>query len=202
MFGIGGKAVKQWFAEDGQMFIEQLGVSPGHKILDFGCGVGSVTVPAASVVGPEGTVFALDVKQGQLDTIRRKISGSEEEARVRLIKTPGGPEFPGVDDRALDAVFVFDVLQHLQDWQGLFRECGRTLKESGRLHINASELSHKGRVDVQHMQELLNEAGFRETGSIRTRLMHYKHMTEDIVRSYANGPAILIMASSAQNLFV
>ncbi len=187
MFGIGGKSVKKWFAEDGQRFIKQLGVSPGHKILDFGCGIGSVTVPAARVVGSEGTVFALDVKQSQLDTIRSKISASEEDARVRLIKTSGGPEFPGVDDGTLDVVFVFDVLQHVQDWQGLFRECGRTLKESGRLHINASELSHKSQVDVQLMQALLNEAGFRETGSIRTRLMHYKHMTEDIVRSYANG---------------
>jgi ubiquinone/menaquinone biosynthesis C-methylase UbiE len=153
-------------------------------VLDFGCGIGSITIPAARAVGRRGRVIALDVKEGQLNHIRKKVTGTGLEHRIDFVKTSGAPEFPGVVEDSLDAVFVFDVLQHVEDWDGLFGQCGTALKANGRLHINASELSHPGKVDIQAMQQILEKRGFREAGRLQTRLMHYKHMTDDVVRSY------------------
>ena len=41
--------------------LKQAGVSPGMRVLDFGCEPGRYTIPAASLVGPEGIVYAVDV---------------------------------------------------------------------------------------------------------------------------------------------
>ena len=40
--------------------IRKLGLKEGQKILDYGCGIGSYTFPAAKLVGEKGRVYALD----------------------------------------------------------------------------------------------------------------------------------------------
>ena len=43
-----------------ELVIRDTGITTGHTVLDFGCGAGNYTIPAAKEVGPRGTVYAVD----------------------------------------------------------------------------------------------------------------------------------------------
>jgi len=47
-------------AFDPKKVLEHIGVAPGHTLLDVGSGAGGFSIPAASVVGEAGKVYAVD----------------------------------------------------------------------------------------------------------------------------------------------
>ena len=49
--------------------LSEVGIGEGQSILDFGCGSGTYTIPAAKLVGRNGRVYALDVSQGALEKL-------------------------------------------------------------------------------------------------------------------------------------
>ena len=46
--------------------IARSGIRKGMKVLEVGCGSGAYTTYVARAVGPEGTVYALDIQPGML----------------------------------------------------------------------------------------------------------------------------------------
>ena len=50
----------------GGRLIGSLGVSTGDRVIDFGCGTGALTVPAAERVGNSGEVVGTDISAGML----------------------------------------------------------------------------------------------------------------------------------------
>jgi ubiquinone/menaquinone biosynthesis C-methylase UbiE len=65
--------VKRWIEKDGEAFLKDIGIKKGQTILDFGCGVGNYTLPAAKLVGESGRVFALDKNEETLDELMKRI---------------------------------------------------------------------------------------------------------------------------------
>ena len=49
--------------------LDGLGLAPGMRVLDAGCGPGRLTLPAAERVGSEGEVIALDVQASMLERV-------------------------------------------------------------------------------------------------------------------------------------
>ena len=45
------------------------GISPGMRVLEVGCGGGEVTELLADIVGPSGSVVAIDHNQKALDMV-------------------------------------------------------------------------------------------------------------------------------------
>ena len=52
--------------EDCATMLKQLGVQPGMTVCDMGCGNGFYTVQLAELVGPTGTVLAVDIQPEML----------------------------------------------------------------------------------------------------------------------------------------
>ena len=52
--------------------LNKLDIQEGQKILDYGCGIGSYTLPAASLVGKKGRVYALDKEQLAVRRVQEK----------------------------------------------------------------------------------------------------------------------------------
>ena len=52
--------------------LRKLGLQPGEIMADIGCGIGYFTFPAASIVGPNVKVFALDVAPEMLAEVELK----------------------------------------------------------------------------------------------------------------------------------
>lgn len=56
----------------GRRTVERLALKPGSRVLDVGCGTGASALPAAEVVGPEGTVLGVDLAEQLLERARAK----------------------------------------------------------------------------------------------------------------------------------
>jgi len=52
--------------------LERVGINRGQIVLDFGCGSGMYTIPAAKIVGEQGRVYALAKDKKALDELMQK----------------------------------------------------------------------------------------------------------------------------------
>ncbi|MEZ4558989.1 MAG: methyltransferase domain-containing protein [Caldilineaceae bacterium] len=52
------------------------GIAPGMTVLDLGCGTGLFTAAMARMVGPTGTVHAVDVQQPMLDATAARLAAA------------------------------------------------------------------------------------------------------------------------------
>jgi SAM-dependent methyltransferase len=52
--------LQYWLLEEGERLLKKVGIRRGDLVLDFGCGRGCYSIPAAKIVGDRGTVFALE----------------------------------------------------------------------------------------------------------------------------------------------
>ncbi len=136
--------------------LTDLGLEPGAKILDAGCGTGA----NAAVLGQHGRVFGVDASPVPLAL---GVSGRAVKARLEQLPFGGG---------SFDLVAALDLLEHLDDDVAGAREMGRVLAPSGRLLVfvpafeqlwglqdDVSE--HRRRYTARTLRSLLTRAGLR-----------------------------------------
>ncbi len=113
-------------------------LKPGMKVLDCGCGPGSVTLGLAETVAP-GEVVGTDLKESQLE-FGRKAAEQRGIANVRF-EAANIYELPFTDE-SFDAVFISAVLGNLSDPLRGLKEAYRVLKSGGV--IGVKEFDHGG----------------------------------------------------------
>jgi len=134
---------KQWLDNNAYEFLEDVGVRSGSTVLDFGCGSGTYTIPAAKIVGESGLVYALDVSSTALDKMEKRADREGLKNIVR-IDALGGVDVR-LEDESIDHALLIDVLQEIDDREALFNEIYRILKPSGveivyPMHIAGEEV--------------------------------------------------------------
>jgi SAM-dependent methyltransferase len=96
------------------------------SVLDVGCGGGSVA-KAVKRERPDLEVFGCDLSESAL-----KIAGASPDGVDFRLATAERLPF---DDGTFDLVWIFDVLEHVEDPERVLREVARVLKPGGRFHI-------------------------------------------------------------------
>ena len=87
--------------------LERIGIRKGQTILDFGCGSGTYTIPAAKIVGQQGRVYALDQDKEALDELMKKVVSADLSSIERMeASDKSGIE---LNDESVDIVLLFDV---------------------------------------------------------------------------------------------
>lgn len=103
-------------------------VTPGMTVLEVGPGMGFFTLPLARMVGPEGTVVAVDVQEAMLRGLQRRAEGARLSERiVARVCRPASLEvadFAGMIDFAL----VFAVVHEVPEAAPFFGEVAEALK--------------------------------------------------------------------------
>lgn len=160
--------------------IKNLGLQPGHKVADFGSGVGHYTFPAAKIVGTTGHVYAVDVLKEQLERLRndaKSLGLKNIDILWGDVETVGGTK---LGSNTMDAVIVSNILFQVESNAGLVHECERVLKVGGRvLLVDWSEsfggLGPKANmvVDAQTAQELFENGGFELLKTFDAGAHHY-----------------------------
>lgn len=87
-------------------------LEPGMKVLDVGCGPGTITIGLAATVGESGSVLGIDVSEGlreEWDKHLRENGASNLEFRVDDIYESD------LEPNHFDVVYAHQVLQHLAD---------------------------------------------------------------------------------------
>jgi len=97
------------------------------KILDVGCGPGTITADLAALV-PEGSVTGVDAVESVLEQAK-SFAESRNLTNVK-IQSVDANALPFEDD-SFDIVFCHQVLQHVKDPVGILREMRRVAKPGG-----------------------------------------------------------------------
>ena len=111
--------------------IERLAIMPGSRVADLGAGGGYFTWYLAEAVGPQGTVYAVDVDETGLGIIKKEMNARAVRNVVPIHAEPGDAKVP----EAVDLVFSCDTYHHMTDRVGYFKSLARYLKEDGRIAI-------------------------------------------------------------------
>jgi len=109
--------------------VRKLDLQEGQKILDYGCGIGSYTFPAAKLVGEKGRVYALDKQPLAIKKIEKKA----QEETFYNIDTILSDRDTGLPDESVDVILLYGVLPEIEDKESLLKELYRILKPNGYL---------------------------------------------------------------------
>ena len=102
-------------------------LAPDARVLDVGCGPGTITVGLAARV-PDGHVVGLDAAPAVLDEARA-LPGATERGNLRF--EVGDVYELGFGDESFDVVHAHQVLQHLADPLGALAEMRRVCRAGG-----------------------------------------------------------------------
>ena len=168
---------RRWNPPD---FLTRLGLQAGQTVLDLGCGPGFWTLPLADIVGPNGTVWALDASQEMLDALAER----HPPPQVRMLRG----ELPAIDlpDASVDWVWAAFVFHEVEPPEQLAAEIRRVTHTSGRIAILDWRPDPKSDDDPPRSHRLwpgqisdhLRSAGFR-----------------DVVHTWRDGDAYLVEAT-------
>ncbi len=106
-------------------------VQGGQTFLDYGCGTGSFTIPAARIVGSRGKVYALDCSPRQLEMVEEK---SKKEGLTN-IETILSDSKTGLPDEHVDVIWMCDVFHEVAERRAVLEELHRVLRWEGVLAI-------------------------------------------------------------------
>jgi ubiquinone/menaquinone biosynthesis C-methylase UbiE len=112
--------------------LDEVGIEPGCRILDFGCGLGSYVVPAAEVVGQSGKVYALDIHPLAVRMVKEAVARKG----VNNVETVQSDCATGLEDGSIDVVLLYDTYHDLEDPGAVLSELHRVLKPGGRLSFS------------------------------------------------------------------
>jgi ubiquinone/menaquinone biosynthesis C-methylase UbiE len=155
-----------------RFIVDHLGLEPGMKVLDAGCGPGRVTLPLAEAVGPQGEVVALDVQDEMLARVRAKAEAAGL-TNVRYLQAELGEGKLPLGD--FDRIVLVSVLGEIPRQAAALQELHAALKPGGLLSITEVifDPHFQGR---QRVRRLAQAAGFREKAFLGKRLAYTMHL--------------------------
>ncbi|MEV3857334.1 methyltransferase domain-containing protein [Streptomyces sp. NPDC050095] len=120
------------FPDDGPAYeaaVAALGLRPGSRVLDAGCGTGRALPPLRAAVGPSGVVLGADLTEAMLAAAVRAGRGREGQLlRTDVSRLP-------LRTAALDAVFGAGLISHLPQPAENLRELARVVRPGGLLAL-------------------------------------------------------------------
>ncbi|PIE90020.1 MAG: hypothetical protein CR997_08560 [Acidobacteria bacterium] len=109
--------------------IHLAGIEKGFQVLDFGCGLGFNTIPAANAVGKEGRVFALDISELAIAIVKKKTAKNKLN-HVEFIQSDCDT---GLEDKSIDLVYLHNTLPLVKQKLQVLKEITRVIKTGGKL---------------------------------------------------------------------
>jgi ubiquinone/menaquinone biosynthesis C-methylase UbiE len=167
---------------DPRQVLEQIGVAEGDALLDAGCGEGRFALPAASMVGEEGKVYAADTSPERIATLKR-LAHDRGLDQIEAFVADVTEQIPlGAD--TVDVCLMANVFHGFVEngaVKGELREVKRVLRPEGILVIldfrkdvqrpPGPLLSR--RLDPREVECLVARHGFRQESSAEVGSYHY-----------------------------
>lgn len=115
--------------------LEDAGLEEGMRVLDVGCGTGDVSLLAATLVGPDGSVAGVDRVASAIASARKRAS---IQAANNVEFSADGLE--GLDDRPFDAVIGRFVLMHQENPAPFLAACASRVRPGGAVAFLESQM--------------------------------------------------------------
>ncbi len=155
-------------------------IGPEQRVLDVGCGTGTLAIELAQRVGATGRVWGIDPGKAQIARARSKTAGHNLPVDFQL----GVIEHLDLPDQSCDAVVNSLMMHHLPDdlkRQGL-AEIARVLKPGGRLVIADFKRPEErpqnvrfgaGGSRIENLAALVKDAGFTQIETEEMKLPRF-----------------------------
>ncbi len=108
--------------------LKAAGLKPGQKVLEVGCGPGFFTIPAAEIVGNEGSLYAVDVHPLAIKRVQKKIERKGIKNVTPILANASNTRLP---DRSVDLTFLFGLRYIAGGLENVISEIHRILKSGG-----------------------------------------------------------------------
>jgi len=134
------------------------GAKRGDIILDYGCGIGFNTIPAAEIVGEEGMVYALDIHPFAIKSVEKKM----RERGLKNVKTILSGLNTGLPNESVDIVLLYNVFPMVKNRPALIMELYRVLKPGGILSVKSGlvvNLYSRKKMTTEDLEKLMIDNG-------------------------------------------
>jgi ubiquinone/menaquinone biosynthesis C-methylase UbiE len=161
--------------------VEWAQLKPGDKVLEIGCGTGTLSLAAKTRVGPNGSVNGIDIAPEMVEAARRKAERKGVDVTFQVGSIAGIP-FP---DNRFDVVICSFMIFHMpEDVRNKgFKEIYRVLKPGGHYFI-IDAVSKDKRYDLLELGPVLKTNSFTE---IEMKKIKYAYLTLGTVRCTTAG---------------
>ncbi len=156
----------------------------GQVVADLGCGSGFFTLPAAQMVGPTGTIYAVDVQESKLNATI-SIANQFNHKNVRIVQADLVKPLLQIPEHSCDLVIIGNILHEVSNAQALIKNAYRLLKNTGRILVvewkkTASPFGPplEKRLEQQKLEVLLMQSGLRKYKEVETDGYHYSVLFE------------------------
>jgi ubiquinone/menaquinone biosynthesis C-methylase UbiE len=109
------------------------GIRQGMTVVDYGCGPGRYAIRFAKLVGTQGKVYAVDVQELALESVKGKM---KEQAINNIIPVLASGYETRIPDHVADMAFALDMFFGVSDPVALLAELHRIVKPDGVLILD------------------------------------------------------------------
>lgn len=165
----------RWLRQGGVELLRAVGIGTGDAVVDFGCGSGAYSLPAARLVGEGGRVAAVDVSARKLNKLMRQAAAGG----LACLRTAQSLEAVTVllGGRPCKAILLYDVL-HFMDADArrrLYRAFHRMLARDGVLSVHPKHV--RGDAPARRFRDMTIEDVVHEIEAAGYRLRDRREAT-------------------------
>ncbi|GET24063.1 class I SAM-dependent methyltransferase [Prolixibacter sp. NT017] len=131
-------------------------VRPGMTVLDLGCGTGYFTLEMAKLLNGKGKVIAIDVQEGMLEILKRKLRNSELQ---KLIEIHNSEENEICLTEKVDFIFAFYSFHEMKYIDHIIRDLTRIVKPETMIYISEQKF-HVSKNKFNKIIEKMETRGF------------------------------------------
>ncbi len=169
----------EWAERDTWMKVagifEAASMQQGYEVADIGCHEGYLSVRLAKEVGEKGMVYAVDVRDDRLQTLKETAKNRGLENIQTILGDYDNPKLPS---GKLDVVFIIDTYHEMEDYMTILKHVKRSLKSGGRVVIfeklkswvrggTRSEQTKAHSLSIKYVRRELKRAGFAITKEVK-----------------------------------
>jgi ubiquinone/menaquinone biosynthesis C-methylase UbiE len=148
--------IKDYVENRCEEILKKVGIKTGQVILDFGCGVGNYTIPAAKITGNKGKIYALDESESKLLELSRRVRSAGLK-NIKIINTSGKLNFE-LEDMSADVILLYDIFWYFPlgdpNLSKLLKEVYRISKDNALISV------YPEHIEIEKLKKEIEKSGF------------------------------------------
>jgi SAM-dependent methyltransferase len=175
--------IPRWFDGEGERLLKRVGLRPGDLVLDFGCGSGCYTIPAAGVVGKRGVIYALDKNRYLLADLLKQASSR---GLTNVLTANSLEDLKQIlAGSLLQGVLLYDVIHSYyftnRERKSLLRSVAALVMREGLISIFPRHMSS---LEIGEIRNCLEALGFPLETELEADLLHDQHFSSGRIYTF------------------